>query len=129
MAEGFARAYGSDVIIPASAGLTPAASVSSNTISAMADKGLNLRDHFPKHIKHLERVKFDLVINMSGFPLAVMAGAEVRAWDVDDPVCMEYADHCAVRDEIERLVMELILELRRVQRAPDLRRFGSSQNR
>jgi arsenate reductase len=129
MAEGFARAYGSDVMIPASAGLAPASHVAPDTISAMADKGLNLRDHFPKHIRHLSRVKFDLVINMSGMPLPREPRAQVRDWDVDDPVRMEYQGHCEVRDRIERLVMELILELRRAQRAPDLRSFGSSQNR
>ena len=126
MAEGFARKYGSDVLIAASAGLTPASGVASDTIRAMGEKAINLRDHFPKHVRHLERVKFDLVINMSGYPLPESIDCEIRGWDIEDPVCMDYEEHCSIRDQIERKVMELILELRRVQRAADLTRFGSA---
>ncbi len=121
MAEAFARAYGSDVMIPASAGLTPASHVAPDTLRAMTEKGLNLRDHFPKSIKHLARARFDVIINMSGIGLPETPCRDVRAWDVDDPVFMDFEDHCAVRDEIERLVMLLILDLRREQNAPQLR--------
>ena len=38
---------------------------------------------------------------------------------------MKFDAHCAVRDEIERLVMSLILELRREQAKPDLRPLRS----
>ncbi len=117
MAEAFARAYGQDVIIPASAGLSPAMGIASDTMRAMAEKGLDLRDHFPKAIRHLGRAQFDLVVNMSGFDIPEAPGAEERMWDVPDPVCLEYDEHCEVRDAIERLVMELILELREKQRA------------
>ena len=40
---------------------------------------------------------------------------------------MNYEEHCEVRDQIERLVMNLILELRREQRAPRFRGQGSGQ--
>jgi arsenate reductase len=116
MAEAFARAYGNDVIVPASAGLHPAIGIAADTMRAMAEKGLDLRDHFPKAIRHLGRAQFDLVINMSGFDVPDSAGAEQRMWDVPDPVCLNYDEHCEVRDAIERLVMELILELREKQR-------------
>ena len=49
MAEGFARTYGSDVMIPASAGLAPASGVASATIRAMDEKNIDLRDHFFKY--------------------------------------------------------------------------------
>jgi len=124
MAEAFARAYGPDVIIAASAGLSPAIGVAGDTMRAMAEKGLNLRDHFPKSIRHLGRAQFDLVINMSGFDVPDSAGAEIRMWDVPDPVYLEYDEHCEVRDAIERLVMELILELREKQRT-ETRPYGS----
>jgi arsenate reductase len=127
MAEAFARAYGSDVLIPASAGLTPAYDIPPDTMQAMAEKGLNLRDHFPKHVKHVTRARFDLIVNMSGMQLPVDFGAEEREWDVDDPVCLPYEEHCQVRDDIERRVMELILELRRGQNNPQLRSFGSGR--
>ena len=92
----------------------------------MNEKGIDLKDHFPKAIRHLGRIEFDLVINMSGQKLPD-AKAPVRDWDVDDPIGMKYDDHCDVRDEIERLVMELILELRRGQSQPELRGQGSGR--
>jgi arsenate reductase len=127
MAEAFARAYGSDVLVPASAGVAPASRVAPDTLEAMQEKGLDLRDHFPKAVRHLGRVEFDLVINMSGEPLPESLRCEVRAWDVTDPVYLSYEEHCGVRDEIERLIMGLILELRKEQARPQLRPFGSGR--
>jgi hypothetical protein len=72
-------------------------------------------------------VEFDLVINMSGEPLPESIRCEVRAWDVTDPVYLSYEEHCGVRDEIERLIMGLILELRREQARPQLKPFGSGR--
>ena len=125
MAEAFARAYGSDVLIAASAGLTPASGVAGDTSRAMAEKGINLRDHFPKSLRHLGRAQFDLVINMSGYDLPDNVGMSVRTWDVPDPVFLKFSEHCEVRDAIEKLVMMLVLELRREQNTPQLRPFGS----
>jgi arsenate reductase len=84
----------------------------------MAEKNLDLRSHFPKSIRHLSRARFDLVINMSGFTIPDRLDAPVRDWDVDDPVSMPYDDHCAIRDQIESLVVQLVLELRREQTPP-----------
>ena len=120
MAEAFARAYGSDVIIPASAGFTPASRVAPDTLRAMAEKNLDLKDHFPKGIQHLGRAQFDVVINMADFPIPDGLCADTRFWDVADPVYMDFEDHCTVRDEVERLVMMFILELRKEQGAPGL---------
>jgi len=129
MAEGFARIYGSDVLIAASAGVYPAGNLAPDTIQAMDEKGIDIRGHFPKTIRHLGRATFDLIINMSGMPLPEnqTGDAEVRAWDVDDPICLPYEEHCEVRDRIERMVMNLILELRREAAAPKLYGFGSSR--
>ena len=116
MAEAFARAYGADVMIAASAGLQPATRLAPDTVVAMNEKGIDLRDHFPKSIRQLgRRAHFDLVVNMSGYPLPDAIKAPVYSWDVPDPVCMEYNDHCMVRDQIESLVTQLALELRREQ--------------
>jgi arsenate reductase len=114
MAEGFARAYGADVIIPASAGLAPAMRVARDTKAAMAKKAIDIQDHFPKTIRHLGRAQFDLVVNMSGSEIAPeeVRGATIIEWDVDDPVFLDFEEHCKIRDQIETLVMKLILELR-----------------
>jgi len=112
MAEGFARALGSDVMIPASVGLAPALAVAPSTIWAMEERSIDLRDHFPKSLRHLGRADFDLVINMTGFFLPKEFTGRIVDWEVADPVFMEYAEHCEVRDAIEQLVIKLVLELR-----------------
>ena len=114
MAEGFARAYGSDVLVPASAGLMPALAVAPDTIRAMDEKDIDIRSHFPKSWRHVGLARFDLVVNMSGATLAQAAALPpVREWSVPDPVALKYKDHCRIRDGIEQLVIQLVLELRR----------------
>jgi arsenate reductase len=125
MAEAFARVYGQDAMVAASAGLAPAMAVMPDTVRAMAEKEIDLRDQFPKSIRHLRRSQFDLVINMTGLPLPDAIGASIEEWSVPDPVSMDYDEHCEVRDQIERLVMNLILKLRQQQRAPRFRGQGS----
>ena len=113
MAEAFARAYGSDVLVASSAGLFPANAVPPDTLRAREEKNLDLSGQVPKSLEDLDHAKFDLILNMSGFPLPPVGGGAVREWQVPDPIVMEYEGHCGVRDRIERLVMNLILELRR----------------
>ena len=129
MAEGFARAYGADVMIAASAGLGPAMSVARDTKAAMAEKGIDLRDHFPKAIRHLGRAQFDLVINMSGSEILPeeVPGAIIDEWEVNDPVSLTFEQHCKVRDRIETLVMKLILDLRQEPKEPRMRGQGSGK--
>ena len=116
MAEGFARMYGSDVMVPASAGLAPASAVAPDTVRAMDEKNIDLRDQFPKSLRQLGRADFDLIVNMSGFFLPKEFKSRIVDWEVADPVFMEYAEHCAIRDIIEALVMKLVLELRAAPR-------------
>lgn len=113
MAEAFSRAYGSDVLIPASAGLSPASRLPSDTLAAMREKNLDLSQSYPKRLSEDAADEFDLIVNMSGFPLPLRPRTPVREWEVGDPIVMEYEGHCKVRDQIESLVMDLILELRR----------------
>ena len=127
MAEAFARLYGNDVLIPASAGLAPAYSVAPDTLRAMAEKNLDLRDHFPKSIRQLRRSQFDLVVNISGAPLPREVTARVIEWDVADPIGMDYQEHCEIRDYIERLVMNFVLDLRRQRQEPKFKGQGSGR--
>jgi protein-tyrosine-phosphatase len=131
MAEAFARALGGDVMIPASAGLAPAFGVAPDTIRAMEEKDILLRDHFPKSLRNLARIKFDLVVNMSQRPLPQVlpddTPVRVVEWEVPDPIGMTYQEHCQVRDEIARKVMELIEELRHQPQPPEFRGQGSGR--
>jgi protein-tyrosine-phosphatase len=91
----------------------------------MAERNLDLRDHFPKSLRHLGRAQFDIAVNMSGSPLPGDVAPRVLEWDVDDPIGLNYEEHCEVRDHIERLVMKLILETRDGRNGPRLRGQGS----
>jgi len=127
MAEAFARMYGSDCMTPASAGVAPARSIARDTARAMAAKHIEMEGQFPKALKYLGRAQFDLVINMTGsFLKEPIATAHVVDWDIPDPIGMDYADHCAIRDSIERRVMTLILELRKPA-APKFKGQGSGR--
>jgi len=125
MAEAFARAYGDEVVVAASAGLSPAISVARDTLRAMAERNLDLRDHFPKSIRHLGRAQFDIAVNLSGEPLPAGVAPRVVEWDVADPIGLSYGEHCEVRDQIERLVMKLVLEIRHGRTEPKMRGQGS----
>ena len=117
MAEGFARAYGDDVLIASSAGLSPASIVAPDTIRVMAEKNIDIRRQFPKGLIEFRSHQYDLIVNISGFHLPRGITTPVRDWDVDDPIGEDWNTYCRVRDEIERLVMNFILELRRARKS------------
>jgi arsenate reductase len=112
MAEGFARAYGADVMVAASAGLSPAAIVQPLTTQVMASRNVRIDGQFPKGMEILTREKFDVIVNMSGEKFPVAPGAKTREWPVRDPIGQTEAVYMAVAEQIEGLVMRLILELR-----------------
>ena len=115
MAEGFAHAYGLDVMRAESAGLSPATGVARGTIRTMAEKNIDISAHFPKSFEPDLAAEFDLIINMSGFELPGELQARTRDWDVLDPIGQSAEIYRHVCDQIEVLVMDLINELRRGQ--------------
>jgi arsenate reductase (thioredoxin) len=111
MAEGFARAYGSDVMDVASAGISPATIIAPLTRQVLAERNIRIDDHFPKSVTMLSREQFDIVVNMSGVPLTVQ-GAHAIDWSVADPIGQKMEVYRSVAGQIEGLVMGLILQLR-----------------
>lgn len=112
MAEGFARAYGADILVAASAGLSPAAIVQPLTKQVLAERNVRIDEQFPKGMEILTRERFDVIVNMSGQKLPLAPGARVRDWPVRDPIGENEPVYKAVAEQIEGLVMRLILELR-----------------
>jgi arsenate reductase (thioredoxin) len=112
MAEGFARAYGRDVMEPASAGLAPALAVPAETRQIMAEKNIDISSQFPKPLTIYPRDHyFDIVVNISGYPIPGYPHA--KEWKVNDPIGGTAEEYRAARDQIEQFVMKLIVELRR----------------
>jgi arsenate reductase (thioredoxin) len=111
MAEGFARAYGQDVLSAQSAGLAPARAVVPLSHEVMLEKNIDLADCYPKQLEQVEG-DIDLTINMSGYDLPARVGAQVEVWDIPDPIGESEEVFRLVRDEIERRVLQLIEKLR-----------------
>ncbi|MEO7143940.1 MAG: hypothetical protein ABI165_10635, partial [Bryobacteraceae bacterium] len=119
MAEGFARTYGSDVMVAASAGLAPAGIVASLTHQTMAEWNIKLEAQFPKGLDVFPSgARFDIVVNISGHPLPAAFGAAVEEWKVRDPIGEKPEVYGQVAGELETLVMTLILRLRAGQPKP-----------
>ena len=125
MAEGFARAYGSDVIEPSIAGLAPAPIIQPLTKQVMAAKNISLNGLHAKDLSHIDLQSLDLIVNISGRPLPTGLPIKVMEWRVQDPIGCDEATYLTVRDQIEQLTMSLILDLRRenrpAKRPPSLR--------
>ena len=115
MAEAFARAYGSDAMVARSAGLSPATIIAPLTKHVLGERNLGVDGQFPKGMEIAQQEQFDVVVNMSGAPVAV-PGARTIEWSVPDPIGQPEAVYRAVAGQIEALVMRLILELRGEQR-------------
>jgi arsenate reductase len=111
MAEAFARAYGSDVLVAESAGVAPAMIISPLTKQVLAERNLNIDGHFPKGLELVGSEPFDVVVNMSGQPVS-LPKTRVVTWRVRDPIGEPESVYQSVMQQIEGLVMGLILSLR-----------------
>jgi arsenate reductase len=111
MAEGFARAYGSDVLTAESAGLAPALAISPLTHLVMHEKNIDLGHLFPRRVDALKG-HFDLVVNISGSDVPHTLNAPVEEWEILDPIGQSEEVFRQVRDEIEQRVMRLVLMMR-----------------
>jgi protein-tyrosine-phosphatase len=111
MAEGFARAYGKDVLTPESAGVAPAMMIPDETRRTMEEKNIDLSAQVPKPLNIFPAGHFDLVVNLTGFPLPGHPNA--MEWKIRDPIGGSAEEYRTVRDQIEMLVQALISDLRR----------------
>lgn len=116
MAEGFANRYGSDVLSAESAGLAPAGVVVKDTIHSMAQKNIDISSQYSKGFRLDDANNFDLIVNMSGYDLPQGISVPVRRWEVVDPIGQSDAIYSQVRDHIETLVMNIVLEFRRASK-------------
>ena len=112
MAEGFARALGQGAWEVESAGLMPAVGIAPPVREVMDEKGISLGEQFPKPLEWMRPESFDLIVNISGYPLPDGIPVPVREWKVDDPIGQKLKVYRRVRDEIEVLVRGLLEEMR-----------------
>jgi arsenate reductase len=115
MAEGFANHYGKDVLAAESAGLAPAGIVVDQTVRSMAEWNIDVSDHYSKGFDRERANRFDLIVNLSGYNLPDGIRVPVLEWEVQDPIGQSDAVYARVRDEIGKLVVKLIKDLRRAR--------------
>ncbi|MBC7927874.1 MAG: low molecular weight phosphatase family protein [Bryobacteraceae bacterium] len=112
MAEAMARKYGSDVLIPSSAGTSAATQTHPTTRAVLREKNIDLGDHIPQRFSAVKPQYYDLIVNMSGRALQGTGDTLVETWDVADPMGQDEDFFRSTRDQIEMLVMRLILRIR-----------------
>ena len=113
MAEAFANHSGNDILTAQSRGLAEMPGIVGDTIVAMDEKGIDVSRHFPQHFDPLEAAaEWDIVVNMSGYTLPGEGFRDLREWPVRDPYMRGKGAFANTRDDIERRVTALILELR-----------------
>ena len=110
MAEGWLRHLGGDAFDVASAGTTPAERVNPLAVRAMAEAGIDLASHYPKHLERFLNDQWDYVITVcdsanEACPL-FPGGRERIHWSFEDPAAAQgtederLAVFRRVRDEI-----------------------------
>lgn len=113
MAEAFANHFGKDVLTSESRGLAAMPGIIGDTIIAMEEKGIDVSRHFPQQFDPVEALaEWNIIVNMSGYTLPGEGFRDVREWAVRDPYMRGMSAFTDTRDDIERRVTGLILELR-----------------
>lgn len=110
MAEAFARIKGG--VEAYSAGSRPSGVVNPKAIAAMKQVGYDLSKHVSKSLNDLPDLPFAAAITMGCGDECPLINAELREdWKIPDPKEMSPADFAAVRDLIEKKVINLIEKL------------------
>jgi arsenate reductase len=112
MAAGFLRHYGGGAVRVYSAGSEPAEQVNPAAVEAMCERGIDIADQQPRRWTTEMLSEVDLVVTMGcGDECPVVPGTRYLDWDLDDPAGLGTDAVRPIRDDIERRVRELVLEL------------------
>jgi len=97
-----------------SAGTTPGDRVHPEVVAAMAELGIDLSGRTPRKLSHEDAEWADVVVTMGcGDECPYLPGKRYIDWDLPDPKGQSLEVVRATRDEIERRVEALALELER----------------
>lgn len=116
MAEAFARLEGAGMVIAASAGSRPGATVNPKAVAVMAELDYDLSTHFPKSLVDVGDGPWDYVVTMGcGDNCPVVPTTQRLDWQLPDPKTMGVDAYRAIRDEIGRRVRQLIADFSSAQ--------------
>ena len=112
IAEGFARALGSEVIEAFSAGSRASGKINETAIKMMKEAGIDISSHFSKSLAKLPSVSWDYLITMGcGDACPAMPAKKRLDWNLPDPKNLPPDEFREIRNEIRRRVENLIKEL------------------
>jgi arsenate reductase (thioredoxin) len=109
MAEAFARIHGEDAVEAYSAGSRPSGRLNPRAVAAMAERGYDLSGHRSTGLDKLPAGEFEYVVTMGCGDACPWIPARHREdWALPDPRDLPPGEFAAVRDEIERRVLDLL---------------------
>lgn len=112
MAAAFLRHYAGDRVAVRSAGSMPADEVNPGVVASLAELGIELADAAPKKLSDEAVKTADVVITMGcGDACPIYPGKRYLDWDLEDPAGRSVDEIRPIRDEIGRLVRDLVDEL------------------
>jgi arsenate reductase len=95
-----------------SAGSDPAEEINPAVIEAMAELGIDLGEEFPKPLTDEVVRAADAVVTMGcGDACPIYPGKRYLDWELEDPAGKDLETVRAIRDEIDRRVQRLLIEL------------------
>jgi len=111
MAEGFARALGGHRVEVYSAGSRPSGQVNARAIRFMAEKAVDLASQHSKGLAELPPLHWNYLVTMGcGDECPFLPARHRLDWDLPDPKNLGDDAFRSVRDRIETLVIDLIVE-------------------
>ena len=112
VALGFFNHYARDNAVAWSGGSEPGEQVNPSAVAAMAERGIDIAQEYPKPWTDEIVRAADVVITMGcGDACPYHPGKRYEDWQLEDPTGMDVAGVRPVRDEIERRVLALLDEL------------------
>jgi arsenate reductase len=112
MALGFFNHHAGDQAVAWSGGSEPGDQVNRAAIAAMAERGIDIAQEYPKPWTDEIVQAADVVVTMGcGDACPYFPGKRYVDWELDDPAGKEVPDVRPIRDEIERRVIALLGDL------------------
>jgi arsenate reductase (thioredoxin) len=112
MAAGFLQHLGGDGVSVMSGGSEPASSINPSAVEAMAEKGIDITDQYPKPWTDETVGVADVIVSMGcGDACPVLPGKRYVDWELEDPAGKGVDAVRPIRDDIEQRVRGLMTEL------------------
>src|SRR5205807_9011060 len=109
IAEAFARLHRAGRVEAHSAGSKPSGRVNPKAVESMRERGYDLTEHASKSLAEIPDGEYDVAVTMGcGDECPRVRARRREDWGIPDPKDMPPEEFSAVRDLIERRVLELL---------------------